>query len=204
MPGTDDLSKTLETYGRAKLRRAVNELAQQELPSSSLDLSGLEADIIDATRRLLITGEVSSDSVLMCIAYFDGATQADLADSFSIAEGTVRKRIKGFLEAVVREINEPGETGAGGDTDAWTWRDDHEAYERERDSLGREYPGCYIAMHRGEVIGVGDSANEAAREGLEQLDRPTSLFVIRAGDPLPEPEQLGMQMEAPRSMVCEQ
>jgi hypothetical protein len=93
-----------------------------------------------------------------------------------------------------------GSEGSGG----WTWRDDHEAYERQREVLGREHEGQYIAMHHGEVVGVGESAHEAAREGLERLGHPESLLVVKAGDPLPEPEELGMQMDAPRGVVCEQ
>ncbi|MGM0491560.1 MAG: DUF5678 domain-containing protein [Armatimonadota bacterium] len=86
----------------------------------------------------------------------------------------------------------------------WSWRDDHEAYERRREVLGREYEGQYIAMRHGRVIGVGETAKDAAREGLERLDDPDSLFVVKAGEPLPEPEESGMQMEAPRSVAFEQ
>ncbi len=97
-----------------------------------------------------------------------------------------------------------GAPGGGADAGEWTWRDDHEAYERRRQQLGEEFAGRYIAMHLGEVIGVGDSAREAAREGLSHLRRPEALFVVMAGEPLPEPEPVGMQMDAPRSIVCEQ
>jgi hypothetical protein len=86
----------------------------------------------------------------------------------------------------------------------WTWRDDHAAYERQREALGREYRGQYIAMHRGKVIGVGESAREAAREGLDRLGRPAALFAVKAGEPLPEADELDMPMEAPRSVETEQ
>lgn len=86
----------------------------------------------------------------------------------------------------------------------WTWRDDHEAYERHRKALGREYAGRFIAMHRGEVVGVGENARDAASDGIRRIGHAASLFVIRAGEPIPEPEQLDMQMDVPRSVEFEQ
>lgn len=108
----------------------------------------------------------------------------------------------------IRQIAEEGGlnvTTLGGEGDReWTWRDDHEAYERQRERLGGEHAGRYIAMYRGEVLATGGSAKEAARDGLKRIGRPASLFVVRAGEPLPEPEEVGMQMDAPRSVECEQ
>ncbi len=93
---------------------------------------------------------------------------------------------------------------SGGRTDEWSWRDDHSAYERQREELGERYAGRFIAMHCGAVIGVGETAEDAAREGLTRLRQPAALFVVRAGDPLPEPEELDMHMDAPRSVLWEQ
>lgn len=99
---------------------------------------------------------------------------------------------------------EPVAPISGDGPDRWTWRDDHKAYERQREELGERYAGHFIAMHRGEVVGVGETVEDAAREGLARLRQPAALFVVRAGDPLPEPEELDMQMDAPRSVVCKQ
>lgn len=93
---------------------------------------------------------------------------------------------------------------ADSDADEWTWRDDHEAYERNREALSRDYAGRFIAMHRGEVVGVGEDARDAARDGVERLGYTASLFVIEVGKPLPEPEELDMQMETPRGVQPEQ
>jgi hypothetical protein len=107
------------------------------------------------------------------------------------------------VETIRRFAEESGlaVTKLGGeDAGDWNWRDDHQAYERQRETLGAEYEGRFIAMHRGEVLGVGDNLREAVREGIERLGETKSLFVIRAGEPLPEPEELDMQMQAPRSV----
>jgi len=66
---------------------------------------------------------------------------------------------------------------------------DHEAYERDFAELKEKYEGRYIAMYHGEVIGVADTAMDAARAGLQALGRPEALFVIKAGEPLPETER---------------
>jgi len=107
------------------------------------------------------------------------------------------------VETIRRMAEESGlDVTSFGDEDDrdWGWRDDHEAYERNREALGGEYEGRFIAMYRGVVVGVGETARDAARDGLARIGRAASLFVIKAGEPLPEPEELGMQMEAPRSV----
>jgi len=79
--------------------------------------------------------------------------------------------------------------------------EDFTAYERRREELGRQYAGSYIAMHDGEVIGVGATAADAARAGIRGLGRPRALFVIRAGEPIPEPEWSDIRPDAPRKAV---
>ena len=99
------------------------------------------------------------------------------------------------VETIRRMAEESGlaVTSLGSDeSGVWSWRDDHEAYRRRREALGREYAGRYIAMRHGEVMGVGESAHDAAREGIERLGHPESLLVVNAGDLLPEPGELGM------------
>ncbi len=66
---------------------------------------------------------------------------------------------------------------------------DHEAYERDFAELKEKSEGRYIAMYHGEVIGAADTAMDAARAGLQALGRPEALFVIKAGEPLPETER---------------
>lgn len=93
-------------------------------------------------------------------------------------------------EEAAAEDNDHGE--------AWSPLDDDRAYERKLPELMDKYEGKYVAMHEGEVVGVGDSVKEAACQGVERLDRPDSLFVVRAGEPLPEAEELRIQAETPR------
>ncbi len=93
--------------------------------------------------------------------------------------------------------------GGGADAGEWTWRDDHEAYERRRRQLGEEFAGRYIAMHLGEVVGVGDEPRAALKAGIERIGRREALFVIRAGDSIPAPEPLSMRPDAPRRVVGE-
>ncbi|HCA46385.1 MAG TPA: hypothetical protein DEP45_03205 [Armatimonadetes bacterium] len=56
----------------------------------------------------------------------------------------------------------------------WSWEDDDRAYEERLPELMVKYEGRYVAMFRGEVIGVADSAREAATKGLETLGRSCS------------------------------
>ncbi len=112
--------------------------------------------------------------------------------------------------ATIRRIAEEGGLtvtsldNGGGDDAPWDWRDDHAAYERQREQLGEQYAGRHIAMYRGDVVGVGQDRREAARRGLERVGRAVSLFVIAAGEPLPQPEELETRMDAPRGIVAEQ
>jgi hypothetical protein len=85
----------------------------------------------------------------------------------------------------------------------WTWQDDDRAYEERLPELMEKYEGRYLAMFRGEVIGVADSAREAAAEGLRALGRPELLLVAKVGEPLPEPIQTDMCIDAPREVVTE-
>ncbi len=97
------------------------------------------------------------------------------------------------------------ENGAASDEDrAWTWRDDDAAWERKLPELMEKYPGKFVAMYRGEIVGVGEEARDAAREGLKAVGRPVALFVARVGDPRPEPLDVGTWMGAPRSIEREQ
>ncbi|MGI5817642.1 MAG: hypothetical protein ACOX9R_06035 [Armatimonadota bacterium] len=91
----------------------------------------------------------------------------------------------------------------GGDIERseWTWRDEDEAYKRQLPRLMKEYEGRYVAMYRGEVVGVGDSAKAAAREGIEHLGRPEALTVAKVGEPIPEAVETGLWIDAPRHVV---
>lgn len=86
---------------------------------------------------------------------------------------------------------------------AWTWQDDDAAYERRLPELMVRYEGRFVAMYRGEVVGVADDAKSAARQGLAALGRPAALFVAEVGAPRPEPLETGMWMGAPRSVDYE-
>lgn len=140
-------------------------------------------------RRLLITGD--SEKLQAFIRRM--AEESDLTVTTAEDQGDALEAVESG-EADVASVD----GNAGGKARDWTWRDDHEAYERQRERLGRKYEGRYIAMYRGEVVGVSDSAEEAAREAMRHLGHPESFLVVRAGEPLPEPEAPGMQMEAPR------
>lgn len=79
--------------------------------------------------------------------------------------------------------------------------EDIRAYEARREDFGREHAGRFIAIHGGEVVGTGESREMAARAGIEAVGRPVALFVIKAGDPLPEPVELDMHADTPRRVV---
>lgn len=88
-------------------------------------------------------------------------------------------------------------------TDDWTWQDDDRAYEEMLPELLEKYEDQYVAMYRGEVIAVADSARDAARKGLEALGRPELLLVAKVGDPLPEPIDTDISIDGPREVVIE-
>ena len=77
----------------------------------------------------------------------------------------------------------------------------HLAYQRRLTELEAQYHGRYIAMYRGEVVGVGDEPRAALRAGIDALGRPEALFVIKVGDPIPEPEPTSIRPDAPRRAV---
>ena len=81
---------------------------------------------------------------------------------------------------------------------------DDEAYERMLPELLQRYEGQYVALYRGELIGVAKTAKQAALRGIEALGRPEALFVARVGEPRPEPLELGMWIGAPRQVVIEE
>lgn len=93
-----------------------------------------------------------------------------------------------------RNGEEPGE---------WTWQDDDRVYEQMLPELMQKYDGRYVAMFRGEVVGVADSAREAARRGLNALGRGELLLVAKVGEPLPEPSESDFCIDAPREVVTE-
>ena len=128
-------------------------------------------------RRLLITGDREDiEALIRRIARERDLTVTRVEDQ---AAG------RGAVETGAADVASVGE-------DEWTGQDDHDAYERQRrqqqrqqQQQGEEYAGRYIAMYRGEVIGVGESVREAAREGLERIDHREALFVMKAGEQLP-------------------
>ena len=71
----------------------------------------------------------------------------------------------------------------------WSWEDDDRAYEERLPELMVKYEGRYVAMFRGEVIGVAS--------------RPELLLVARIGEPLLEPMASDMWVDAPREVVTE-
>ena len=81
---------------------------------------------------------------------------------------------------------------------------DHEAYERKLPELMEQYEGQFVAFYQGEVIGVGDTAKEAARHGIEHLGRPEALMVAKVGEPIPEPVDTGMRFDRPYRVVIEE
>jgi hypothetical protein len=93
---------------------------------------------------------------------------------------------------------------ADSDADEWTWRDEDEAYKRKLPELMKEYEGRYVAMFHGQVVGVGDSARAAAREGIEHLGRPEALTVAKVGEPIPEPVRTGLWIDTPRHVVVDE
>jgi hypothetical protein len=87
--------------------------------------------------------------------------------------------------------------------DDWTWEDDDRAYEEMLPELMEKYEGRHVAMYRGEVIAVAGSAREAARKGFEALGGPELLLVAKVGEPLPEPIDSDICIDAPREVVTE-
>lgn len=63
-------------------------------------------------------------------------------------------------------------------SDDFAWLNEHsrEIYEK--------YPGKWIAVHDGRVVGVGDTAVEAARQA--EAECPGGEFLLEAVDPEPE------------------
>jgi len=98
-------------------------------------------------------------------------------------------------------VNQHDRVGNG--SEAWTWQDDDRAYEEMLPELMAKYEGRYVAMFRGNVVGVADSAREAAREGHKALGRPELLLVAKVGEPLPEPLQSDICIDGPREVVIE-
>ena len=87
------------------------------------------------------------------------------------------------------------------DDDDWTWEDDDCAYDQMLPELMEKYEGKHVAMYHGEIVGVADSAREAARKALQALGRPELLLVAKVGEPLPEPLNTDIFIDEPREVV---
>lgn len=59
---------------------------------------------------------------------------------------------------------------------AWLTEHSREIYEK--------YSGKWIAVLDGEVVGVGETATEAARQA--EAEHPGSKYILEAVDPVPE------------------
>lgn len=83
-------------------------------------------------------------------------------------------------------------------TESWSPRAERARYMRMLPELQAEYAGRYIVLREGRVIGVGDTADEAAEAALDRLGFVTALFVHRVGEPLAPDRQTDSPLDVPR------
>jgi len=99
------------------------------------------------------------------------------------------------------------EDAAPSDTDAvlrpWPLEREEAAYRAAEPRLRAEHAGEFVALFRGDVVGIGATAREAMRAGTEKLGQRAVFFVHRVGDAIPEPETApeSFRADAPREAV---